>query len=955
MGVLMLGFRSWREGKKVEEIVRMVNSRIPMTIGMEDSSLTSGGDFIKHLVSQNVHKVVESGGGVLAFRQVVLLKIIGIKYLPSDVAGYSYSVGGLGYGGYSDPRAKAEELLTTQKWNASGIAWVDYRNIGPDLTARELQYELSKRDDPLSKRMSLLISDLRAISDCGLWTYFHYCKKADRLTTIDKVLMISTFKFLKESATVFREGESPEWAKVAVHTVSEDKRVSREEVVAAPKITPIFDGYVLMRYLPNNFVLNLIDGVKPSPATQDVWSEVSKALPTIIPGWVSVAGIHTVTQKFEKAVLKIVDEVASFISLSRKASDVVNASKILSEVGGLKTLARIVLEGLDREAAPTEERIIDLLRNDLVGRLKDLSSFDTDFNSLVKLLKAISEVSGAKLADPTFWEQLRSINVEVLEKGFSKVAGDERIGKLLRDLLSVIPAYSEVVMWDTVGKFLSRKPADFVPYTILRIGEEFEVGTPMDMLYRSVVPGERGAALARLYREFGVVAPVSYVVDGRYGDELKSLVLEPTKHFNTLIPLTAFYSFGIPVTKLYRRHGKYEVPLPFTKYLIHEGSDPSIELRTFRSEGGRVVEDVAVVGATAELVKLVDDVVINYLDQLRKWGVFDLNDPHVFQGLLYLFSSRVLAEVERMEDVTPPFIANYLDMVRASARLKVRLSGDIVKLGELNAKARKMPEICFYPVEDVSKLREEGKVSDKEVREREKWIKWVEAKYFNYVSELDSYRRVVNTFRANMLSWVQYLHPGYLKRATEASVAVYNTLLDLESWEGSEERIKNALSWLTQKKERNELSDVLSTCFTELSEWYGSFEGRVTKMVEAFPLDVNEELSSTISLFNSAPRLAKLLILLEEAERLERIMKILAIVEEEMRKERERLKQQQRTITSAPPQTQQQVTPPAAPPTAQATPTQEAKAEAGKEEGGKEAGMTTSKEEKKEDTSHGKY
>ncbi|MEM1704090.1 MAG: hypothetical protein QXQ31_08565 [Zestosphaera sp.] len=84
--------------------------------------------------------------------------------------------------------------LRAQNWNASAVVWVEYADFSARLPTdlRLGAYDVGDKAKGFMSVLPSLVSDFGAVSDCGLRTYFSFCKKLGEPSKADKVLLLST-------------------------------------------------------------------------------------------------------------------------------------------------------------------------------------------------------------------------------------------------------------------------------------------------------------------------------------------------------------------------------------------------------------------------------------------------------------------------------------------------------------------------------------------------------------------------------------------------------------------------------------------------------------------------------------------------------------------------------------------------------------------------------------------
>jgi len=946
----------WTSKRKRIEIE--TRARKPDVLGNlydRDCHLTSGGEIIRIRLTPEIFAKMSGSASTIALRQALLMKTIGAKYMPRDAVGYSYGVTALGYEGWADPRAKVEELWNAQKWNAYGVVWVEYADFGATVSG-DVGVTLLKLADEVEGNLTKLAglpSDIRAISECGVGTYFSYCDYVDKLSKADKALLYSTLKMLKSSVGVFGKEAKPSWGKVAVYT-EDGGSVRVEEREAAAKASPIYDGYLAMPYMPVNpkgelekrvnvkmsgeRILNTIlegaklpEGQYVNEAKKALWSVLDK----VLPGWITVAGVNVFFEPMDKAVIRAIADGARVLKTIDKGKPVSEVARAVASIGGLEKLSKQVLSRLDEATAGgrtvSEEEIVELVRSYSGGE------------EVVKLVKALSEATGLSLSDRRLWETASRLDkpvgndVEVLAKAFSRVAGDEEIGELFAAAHAVLDG--GVDPWTLASSLFSEKRKEAIkPYLVLKVGEELvakfnmeylhlytrrSVGVKLGKIYENCF-GSKGAQLAKLYRGLGIVVPMLYINNPEKREEIVELVLDPSKKLDELMLYSSFYSFGVPTSKMFKVLGHYEAFIPLALFLSYGELGKSMELKLYRSEGGRVVEETAIVGGLTDFFKAVDEAVLGYIEQVKKWGV-KLTEASVYQGLLYMFSSRRLEGEEKLDDMFPTMIDILTGYAKATARFIVELEKDLRRLDKLNAR-----------VSEAMGRVDEGKLAE-----------WVEKKYSKIREELEVYRRSVEDLRKTLLSAVQYLHPQYMSNLTDASRATYELLMEFENLHNVGVRVDRVVEWLKKKEEAKELKEAWEEFYEILESWHSAYISSLASLppeiLSSLPININ----SNSSLLNTLPVIVALYNAIEDARRFrEKVLAALIAMEEEIRKEEEEKKkkqQQQQQIQEQPPPSQQ-------PPTTQQPPPQQKQEQPPPTTQDKTTDTTTKKEDKTTDT-----
>lgn len=891
--------------KRLEMESRSRRLDISGNLTQRNESLICGGEFILRRFTPEVYKMLGGNASVIAVRQALMMKTVGAKYMPKDLVGYSYGVTALGYGGWRDPRARVEELWNAQNWRANGVVWVDYSHIGatPYGNAASAVGKIGEELGGVMIRLDGLVDDLYTISECGIGLYIAYCGSLDKLSKADKALLYSTMRMLVSAAKVFDEGEKPDWGKVAVYSVEEGSTTKIEERGATARASPIFDGYLAKELMPKNPVEDLVTWIEKRLARDDylgavpqgarppeknyiytAWSMLKSVLNNVLPGWITVAGVDAFYINMQSAVMRALVDSARVLETIDKGKTVSSVAQAVSSVGGLDKLSQQVSarlsEAIAEGRAVSEEEVVEWIKSFGGG------------DEVVKLLKTVSEVSGTGLTDPRFWELASRLDkpvggdVEVLARAFSSLAGDERIGEVFASAHTVTGGGIDT--WTLVSRLFSdeRKNA-ILPYIVLKVGEELIVRTRMsglDDTGRSVglhlgdlyenCFGSVGSHLAKLYRELGIVVPILYGVDPEKRGKLVEVLLDPVNRLEELMLYASFYSFGIPVSKMHKVLGHYESFIPFAKFFKYNKWESSMELKLYRSANGRVVEETVLVGGLADFFKAVDEVVLGYIEQVKKWGV-SLKDIHVYQGLLYIFPSRRYDTSERLGDALPDLVDITAGYAKTMARFIVELEKDLRRLDKMNAK--------------VSEAM--GRVDEK------KLAKWVEKKYSKIYKELEVYRRSVESLRLKVLSMAQYVHPVYLKNLTEASKDVYETLMEFETLnEVTIPKVKAAVDWGKARKSNEQSGKTWEEHFKILEKWYNTYDEIVATMLQKLPVHLPLDLNSEYSLLNTLPRLATLFYILEDARMFKKkIIAALLAIEEEMKKEEEEMKKKAKT------------------------------------------------------------
>ncbi|MEM2260973.1 MAG: hypothetical protein QXK24_00835 [Ignisphaera sp.] len=890
--------------KKNEKIKRETNIRridVSGNLYKKDTPSTFGGGIIATRLTPSLLKITEGPLSIMALRQILLMKTIGAKYMPADDVSYSYSVGGLGYKGWMDPRAKIEDLWNAQKWKAYGTVWVEYarfRVIVKDFATSKL-YSLADDFDKFKINIQEICGDINAISESTVLMYFAYCDYIDKLSNYDKILLFSTMKMLTSIVNVYGEDDKREDGKIAVY-VRDGDSIKIEEHEAVAKVTPIFDAYLSMPYLPidstmdvkrwveiklhNSEYLNkILQGGKPPKkeyidSVKDMlWSIWDK----VLPGWITVAGVNAFYDNMENAVARAIVDVARVLETIDRGKPVSGIAQAIASIGGLNNLSKHVLSKLDTVDRGTlsEEEVTELVKN------------YTKSEAVVEFIKTLSSVLELNINNKNFWEVISRLDkpngndVEILAKAFSKIARDEEIGEIF--VAGYTIASDRVDVWTLASSLFSDERKKVIhPYLVLRIGEELiaqitmiylelernrSIGIRLGDLYRNCF-GSQGAQLAKLYRGLGVVVPLLYINNPEKRDELIELLLNPSRKFGEMMLYSSFYSFGVPISKMYRRFGYFEAYIPFALFLRYSEFERPIELKIYRSRGGRVVEETVLVGGLTDFFKAVDEAVLNYIEQVKKWGV-SLDEASVYQGLLYIFSSRRLDREEMIDDIFPAIIDIVTGYARATARFIVELEKELKKLDKLNAKVSRV----------IGKIDEE------------KLAKWIEKKYSKIYKELEIYRKSADDLRKELLSLVQYLHPKYIEKLTEACRAAYEILIEFENLHDIDVRIQKALDWLKQKSNSGSINKTWIENLNILQNWYNTYvEGVMTLPSRTWvPIPIN--INSTYSIVNNIPIMLKLFSMLEDAKRFkEKVLPILLAIEKEIELE-EKMKEMQQT------------------------------------------------------------
>ena len=890
--------------KKNEKIKRETNIRridVSGNLYKKDTPSTFGGGIIATRLTPSLLKITEGPLSIMALRQILLMKTIGAKYMPADDVSYSYSVGGLGYKGWMDPRAKIEDLWNAQKWKAYGTVWVEYarfRVIVKDFATSKL-YSLADDFDKFKINIQEICGDINAISESTVLMYFAYCDYIDKLRNYDKILLFSTMKMLTSIVNVYGEDDKREDGKIAVY-VRDGDSIKIEEHEAVAKVTPIFDAYLAMPYLPidstmdvkrwveiklhNSEYLNkILQGGKPPKkeyidSVKDMlWSIWDK----VLPGWITVAGVNAFYDNMENAVARAIVDVARVLETIDRGKPVSGIAQAIASIGGLNNLSKHVLSKLDTVDRGTlsEEEVTELVKN------------YTKSEAVVEFIKTLSSVLELNINNKNFWEVISRLDkpngndVEILAKAFSKIARDEEIGEIF--VAGYTIASDRVDVWTLASSLFSDERKKVIhPYLVLRIGEELiaqitmiylelernrSIGIRLGDLYRNCF-GSQGAQLAKLYRGLGVVVPLLYINNPEKRDELIELLLNPSRKFGEMMLYSSFYSFGVPISKMYRRFGYFEAYIPFALFLRYSEFERPIELKIYRSRGGRVVEETVLVGGLTDFFKAVDEAVLNYIEQVKKWGV-SLDEASVYQGLLYIFSSRRLDREEMIDDIFPAIIDIVTGYARATARFIVELEKELKKLDKLNAKVSRV----------IGKIDEE------------KLAKWIEKKYSKIYKELEIYRKSADDLRKELLSLVQYLHPKYIEKLTEACRAAYEILIEFENLHDIDVRIQKALDWLKQKSNSGSINKTWIENLNILQNWYNTYvEGVMTLPSRTWvPIPIN--INSTYSIVNNIPIMLKLFSMLEDAKRFkEKVLPILLAIEKEIELE-EKMKEMQQT------------------------------------------------------------
>lgn len=844
-----------------EEEVEKVNSRAPVEVMSSKSHLVSGGYFIAHMTSPELPDFAADNFSVMALRQALLMRIVGAKYVPADDVGYTY-VARI-YGGSSP----YEDLLRSQRWNSDCLVPVGYDNLGPDLTKSVLYlaYELSGKPDVVSDRLFYLICDMRAIKEVGLAGYLSYCDKLDWLSPVDRALLASTFSVFRGAVSVY-DGPPPEYAKVVVHHVDDEKGVSLQEDAAAGRVSPLFDGYVACAFLKNlehNAIEYAGDKLKKDGKKEvsDMVNAVKELLAPIIPGWVSVAGLRKATSEtLGKAIARAAEDAAEILSVVDKSRDLSAAASALAKVGGLDKLAEEILK--DADSRPSLEQVKQTL-----SRLPSISK-DEQKEALAKFLVSLSRAMNRPLDSKEFWEECTKLEksgdiYEKLKQVAHEMTRDERVAKLLDTATPLLKTCGS--RWHILHGLLSRDVKDLAPFIVLRVGEELGVGAEMDKVYKYAVPGDLGEALAKLYREHGVVVPVTAALEGA---DRAAEYIKASDRLDELMPYSAFYSFGVPVQNARLRYGKYERHVPLYKYLELERYGRPVEVVVYGVEPSsekEIVKKSVAVGVAAELFKFFDKVVLGYVRKLREWGCLDEKAQSTYHGLLYIFSGRSFAREETIEDPLIPLYANYLDVASIAGEFSRRAEG---RLGKL-----------------------------KKVQE------FVANKWRGYRRTLEDYERKMSKVVANMYSWVQYVHPKYLSAVVNASIGFYNNLEQFLGG-GVEERVSRTIDRLEQKVSNGDLKN--KEKLDELKKLFGEFTSKVRTYLGSSSIYARRyDPDSIFSFYNLAKTVATLLLSSEEHRKFKEMMMIVAAVEEEERREREKKKEKKRE-EQAQPQTAQQ-------------------------------------------------
>ncbi|MEM2389449.1 MAG: hypothetical protein QW215_04330, partial [Ignisphaera sp.] len=469
----------------------------------------------------------------------------------------------------------------------------------------------------------------------------------------------------------------------------------------------------------------------------------------------------------DTAVIKAIVDGARVLKTIDKGKPVSEIAQAVASIGGLEKLSKQVLSRLDEATANggtvSEEEIIEFVKS------------YTKNEKIIELVKALSKATGLSLNDRRLWETVSRLDkpigkdVEVLAKAFSQIAGDEEIGELFATAHIFLDG--GVDPWTLASNLFSEKRKEAIkPYLVLKVGEELKAQYNMEYLYKNDTIGiklgniyencfgSKGAQLAKLYRGLGIVVPMLYINNPEKREEIVELVLNPSNKLDELMLYSSFYSFGVPISKMFKVLGHYEAFIPLASFITYDEYEKSMELKLYRSEGGRVIEETAIVGGLTDIFKTIDEAVLNYIEQVKKWGV-SLNEASVYQGLLYIFSSRRYEGEEKLDDMLPTIYEILTGYARATARFIVELEDDLQKLDKLNAKVSKA----------IGKIDEE------------KLAKWVEKKYSKIHKELEVYRKSVEDLRKALLSAVQYLHPQYMSNLMDASRATYELLMEFEN------------------------------------------------------------------------------------------------------------------------------------------------------------------------------
>ncbi|MEM1560236.1 MAG: hypothetical protein QXN35_01660, partial [Ignisphaera sp.] len=615
-----------------------------------------------------------------------------------------------------------------------------------------------------------------------------------------------------------------------------------------------------------------IDSVKDM-----LWSIWDK----VLPGWITVAGVNAFYDNMENAVARAIVDVARVLETIDRGKPVSGIAQAIASIGGLNNLSKHVLSKLDTVDRGTlsEEEVTELVKN------------YTKSEAVVEFIKTLSSVLELNINNKNFWEVISRLDkpngndVEILAKAFSKIARDEEIGEIF--VAGYTIASDRVDVWTLASSLFSDERKKVIhPYLVLRIGEELiaqitmiylelernrSIGIRLGDLYRNCF-GSQGAQLAKLYRGLGVVVPLLYINNPEKRDELIELLLNPSRKFGEMMLYSSFYSFGVPISKMYRRFGYFEAYIPFALFLRYSEFERPIELKIYRSRGGRVVEETVLVGGLTDFFKAVDEAVLNYIEQVKKWGV-SLDEASVYQGLLYIFSSRRLDREEMIDDIFPAIIDIVTGYARATARFIVELEKELKKLDKLNAKVSRV----------IGKIDEE------------KLAKWIEKKYSKIYKELEIYRKSADDLRKELLSLVQYLHPKYIEKLTEACRAAYEILIEFENLHDIDVRIQKALDWLKQKSNSGSINKTWIENLNILQNWYNTYvEGVMTLPSRTWvPIPIN--INSTYSIVNNIPIMLKLFSMLEDAKRFkEKVLPILLAIEKEIELE-EKMKEMQQT------------------------------------------------------------
>ncbi|MEM1842756.1 MAG: hypothetical protein QXL19_10315 [Ignisphaera sp.] len=889
-----------RKNEKIKRETYLRRINVVGNLYEKDDPLTIGGGIIITRFTPNLYKMIGGPMSVVALRQLLLMKTIGAKYMPKDDVSYSYSVMALGYEGWRDPRAKIEDLWNAQKWNAYGVVWVEYKLglVIKDYATAKL-YSLAEDFEKFKINIQGISDDINAIVESGPGIYFSYCDYIDKLSKVDNFLFFSTMKMLKSIVSVYREDDKREDGKVAVYTRDGDS-IKIEEREGATKVTPIFDAYLAMPYIlsdssldvkkwveiklsNSNYLNKILQEGKPTKkeyidSVKDVlWSIWDK----VLPGWITVAGVNAFYDNMENAVIRAIVDSARVLETIDNGKPVSGIAQAIASIGGLSNLSKHVLSKLDTVDGKTlsEEDVAELVKN------------YTKSEAVVEFIKTVSSVLELNINNKKFWEIVSRLDkpnendVEILAKAFSKIARDEEIGEIFVAGYSI--ASDRVDVWTLASSLFSdeRKSAIY-PYLVLRIGEELiaqftmsylecernrSIGIRLGNLYENCF-GSQGAQLAKLYRGLGVVVPMLYINNSEKRDELIELLLNPSRKIREMLIYSSFYSFGVPISKMYRRYGYYEAFIPFALFLRYRGLEKPIELKLYRSRDGRIVEETALVGGLTDFFKAIDEVVLNYIEQVKKWGI-PLDDPSVYQGLLYIFSSRRYDEEEKIDDMFPAIIDIVTGYARATARFIVELEKDLKKLDKLNAKVSKA----------IGKIDEE------------KLAKWVEKKYSKIHKELEIYRKSVEDLRKELLSIAQYLHPKYMEKLTEASKVAYEILIEFENLHDIDVRIQRAVDWLKQKSDSGNINKTWIEYLNILQNWYNTYVEEVLSLPSRTWIPIPIDINSTYSIINNIPIMLKLFSILEDAKRFrEEVLPTLLAVEKEIELE-EKMKEIQQS------------------------------------------------------------